>query len=362
MTSAATGRRIGARLGELHARIADDPLPGDERYYVSGRGYLDARQVGAERDHFAISVATIDGDHVDVGDHTVAFPLHSVSKVFTYARALADHGPDRVLERVGVEPSGDPFTALRVDERTMRPFNPMVNAGALVTNDLLEGTDPDQRLARAVQLLRDAAGDQRLGVDAATLDAEVASADRNRGAAYLMRGAGMLHGRVDDILRLYLAQCSVHVTTSALARMGATLASGGRNPVTGARVLDRRVVRDVLSVMHTCGMYDYAGTWAFEVGIPAKSGVGGAILAVIPGKLGIGVYAPGLDGHGNSMRGIRVCRELSERLGLHVFATPDEDALLTPATPADRATPPSVEPILPPATDLTMQTDAAVRH
>ena len=362
MTSAATGRRIEDRLGDLHARIAGEPLPGDERYYVSGRGYLDATQVGAESDRFAISVATIDGEHFDVGDHTAAFPLHSVSKVFTYALALADHGPDRVLERVGVEPSGDPFNALRVDERTMRPYNPMVNAGALVTNDLLLGADPDQRLARALQLLRDGAGDQQLAVDQVTLDAEVASADRNRGAAYLMRGAGMLHGRVDDILRLYLAQCSVHVTSVALATMGATLANGGRNPVTGSRVLPRRLVRDVLSVMHTCGMYDYAGTWAFEIGIPAKSGVGGAILAVIPGKLGIGVYAPGLDGQGNSVRGIRVCRELSERLGLHVFATPDEDALLTPATPADRTIPPSVEPDLPPATDLTMETDAVVRH
>lgn len=362
MTSAATGRRIDGRLRELHARIADEPLPGDERYYVSGRGYLAAGQVGAERDHFAISVATIDGEHFDVGDRTVAFPLHSVSKVFTYALALADHGPDRVLERVGVEPSGDPFNALRVDERTMRPYNPMVNAGALVTNDLLVGTDPDQRLARALQMLRDCAGDQRLAVDPVTLDAEVAHADRNRGAAYLMRSVGMLHGQVDDILRLYLAQCSVHVTTASLATMGATLANGGRNPITGTRILPRRLVRDVLSVMHTCGMYDYAGYWAFEVGIPAKSGVGGAILAVIPGKLGIGVYSPGLDGHGNSVRGIRVCRELSERLGLHVFATPDEDALLTTASPSQRAVPPSVEPELPPATELTMETDAVARH
>ncbi len=362
MLSAATERRIDARLGALHARICAEPLTGDERYYVSGRGYLDATELGPERDQFAISVATIDGERFDVGDHTVAFPLHSVSKVFTYALALTDHGPDDVLARVGVEPSGDPFNALRVDERTMRPYNPMVNAGALVTNDLLLGADADQRLARALAMLRGCAGNERLNVDATILEAEVASADRNRGAAYLMRSAGMLHGAVDDILRLYLAQCSVRVTSGELSVMAATLANGGRNPITGARLLPRRLVRDVLSVMHTCGMYDYAGSWAFEVGIPAKSGVGGAILAVIPGKLGIGVYAPGLDGQGNSVRGIRVCRELSERLGLHVFATPDEDALLTAATPAERATPPSMEPVLPPATDLTMETDAAVRH
>lgn len=334
MTSAATGRRIDTRLHELHARVAAEPLPGTERYYVTGRGYLDVEAEGAHRDDLAIAVATIDGEVFAAGDDDVAFPLHSVSKVFTYALALLDHGPEAVLQRVGVEPSGDPFNALRIDERTMRPFNPMVNAGALVTNDLVVGDHLGARVERAVALLRGCAGDDGLAVDGTILAGELAAADRNRGAAYLMRGGGVLHGEVEEVLTLYLSQCSVTVTAGQLARMGATLANGGVNPHTGEAVLPRRRVRDVLSVMHTCGMYDYAGSWAFEVGIPAKSGVGGAILAVIPGKMGIGVYAPGLDAYGNSVRGVRVCRELSERLGLHVFATDDEDALLTAAAPA----------------------------
>ncbi len=145
-----------------------------------------------------------------------------------------------------------------------------------------------------------------------------------------MRSQGMLSGDVEGILALYLRQCSVQVTCRDLAVMAATLANGGVNPLTRERALPLRHVREVLSVMHTCGMYDAAGQWAFDIGVPAKSGVSGGILAIVPGKGGIGVYSPGLDAHGNSVRGIRVCQEISERLGLHVFATEAEDALLGP--------------------------------
>jgi glutaminase len=140
----------------------------------------------------------------------------------------------------------------------------------------------------------------------------------------------MLGGDVEEILTLYLQQCSIRVTCRDLAMMGATLANGGVNPVTGERVLARERVRDVLSVMYTCGMYDFAGEWAFEIGVPAKSGVSGGILAAVPGKMGIAVFSPGLDAFGNSVRGIRVCREISGRLGLHTFADETEDTLLRP--------------------------------
>jgi glutaminase len=337
VTSPATRRRIDERLGELHARIAAVPVGAGERVYRSGEGYLEAASAGRDTDGLAIAVVTVDGDLHAVGDHERAVPLHSVAKVFTYGRVLADLGPEAVLARVGVEPSGDAFNALRVDERTMRPFNPMVNAGALVTTSLVAGADPAERFARVLATLRAFAGDERLVVDRDTLEAELATADRNRGTAYLLRSAGLLTGDVEAVLIRYLQQCSVHVTTPQLATMAATLATGGTNPLTRERALPRRRVRDVLSVMHTCGMYDYAGEWAFEVGFPAKSGVGGLILAVIPGKMGIAVWSPGLDTYGNSVRGVQVCRELSARLGLHVFASEDEDALLTSARPAAEA-------------------------
>jgi glutaminase len=334
MTTSATRRRIDERLAELHERIVARPVGADERVYRSGVGYLPAAAVGTDADRLAIAVVTVDGDHHAVGDHDRAVPLHSVSKVFTYGRVLADLGPEAVLARVGVEPSGDAFNALRVDERSMRPFNPMVNAGALVTTSLVAGADPAERFARVLATLQLFAGDDRLAVDQDTLEAELATADRNRGTAYLLRSAGMLSDEVEPVLTAYLQQCSVHVTTTQLATMAATFATGGTNPVTGERALPRRRVRDVLSVMQTCGMYDYAGEWVFEVGFPAKSGVSGLILAVIPGKMGIAVSSPGLDRYGNSVRGVQVCRELSARLGLHVFATEEEDALLTTAPPA----------------------------
>ena len=148
----------------------------------------------------------------------------------------------------------------------------------------------------------------------------------------------MLSGDVEAALSLYSQQCSVMVSCRDLAVMGATLANGGLNPMTGVRALPRDRVRDILSVMFTCGMYDYAGEWAYEVGLPAKSGVSGGILCVIPGKAGIGVFSPGLDRYGNSVRGIAVCKELSGRLGLHVFATEAEDAMLGPAHPTAEET------------------------
>jgi glutaminase len=329
-----TRGQITARLQELFERH----LPVDERrldrFYESGRGYYPPEEAGAERDRFAICLATVDGELYEVGEHAFPFPLQSISKIFSYALALADHSREDVLARVGVEPSGDAFNSLVFDERNRRPHNPMVNAGALVTSDLVRGASADRKLERILAVMQACAGDERLKVDEATVMREVRTADRNRATAYLMRGEGMLAGDVEELLALYLRQCSVQVTCAQLAVMGATLANGCANPFTGERALPRQRVRDLLSVIYTCGMYDAAGAWAYEVGVPAKSGVSGGILAVVPGKMGIGVYSPGLDAYGNSVRGVSVCSEISARLGLHVFATEDEDALLGEAAPA----------------------------
>jgi glutaminase len=262
----------------------------------------------------------------------VPFPLQSISKVFAYAVALADRGRDRVLERVGVEPSGDAFDSITFDERNHRPYNPMVNAGALVTSALVRGGDMDAKFARILSVLRMCAANDELDVDERTFHRELRGGDRNRATAYLMRSQEMLEGDVEAILALYLRQCSVRVTCRDLAVMAATLANGCTNPVSGEQVLPRRAVRHVNSVMYTCGMYDAAGQWTYDVGLPAKSGVSGGILVVVPGKGGIAVYSPGLDAYGNSVRGISVCEEMSDRLGLHAFATEEEDVMLRSPT------------------------------
>jgi len=321
-------------LEDLYRRHLDLDEQHLSRYYESGRGYYAPEEAGAERDRFAICLATVDGEVFGVGAHDTPFPLQSVSKVFAYGLALADHRREDVLARVGVEPSGDAFNSIVFDERHHRPHNPMVNAGALITTDLVRGAGGTRKMERILEVVRTCAGDRSIDVEQATFEREMRTADRNRATAYLMRGEGMLTGDVEELLALYLRQCSIHVTCAQLAVAAATLANGCINPITGERALPRSRVRDLLSVMYTCGMYDSAGQWAYKVGVPAKSGVSGGILAVVPGKLGIGVYSPGLDVYGNSVRGVSVCREIAARMGLHVFATEDEDAMLGDAAPA----------------------------
>ncbi|WP_165251544.1 glutaminase A [Paludisphaera soli] len=267
---------------------------------------------------FGISVVTADGLRFDVGDAERLFSIQSVSKPFVFGLALEDHGRERVLAKVGVEPTGEAFNAIVLDEATNRPFNPMVNAGAIATTDLIRGEDHADRFKRLLAMLGRYVG-REVFVDSATFLSERATGHRNRAIAHLMLNFGMIEDRVDETLELYFQQCSALVDCRDLAVMGATLANGGVNPLTGERAIEARYVKDVLSIMLSCGIYDFAGEWAFRIGIPAKSGVGGGIVAVIPGVAGIGVYSPPLDERGNSVRGVLVCKELSERFGLHIL-------------------------------------------
>ncbi len=328
MPAAEVNRRVDERLTmlyERHRKLEDDAVTS---FYDASRGNYGPEEAGDERDRFGICLMHVDGRMFPIGDHDVPFALQSISKVFTFGLALEDHGRQEVLRHVGVEPSGDAFNSIVFDERHNRPFNPMVNAGALATTALVRGSGAAEKLERILDAMRRYAGNESLEVDEQTYAAELQAADLNRATAYLMRSQGMISDDVEETIESYLRHCSVHVTCEDLAAMGATLANGGVNPLTGERAIPRRSVRDVLSVMYTCGMYDAAGEWAYEVGAPAKSGVSGGILAVMPGKGGMAVYSPGLDAHGNSVRGVRVCEEVSDRLGLHMFAGEDEDALL----------------------------------
>lgn len=267
---------------------------------------------------FGISVATVNGQIYDVGDCQELFTIQSISKAFIYGLALEDHGREHVLSKVSVEPTGDAFNSIMLDEKTNRPYNPMVNAGAIATTDLIKGSTATERLKRILDMFRRYTG-RTLSVDMPVALSEQATGDRNRAIAYLMKNFGMISDRIEETLNLYFQQCSIQVTCHDLAVMAATLANRGSNPVTGEQAIDSRYIQDVLSVMHTCGMYDYAGEWAYRVGIPAKSGVGGGIVAVVPGKLGIGVFSPRLDVKGNSVRGIKVCEDLVRDFGLHLY-------------------------------------------
>lgn len=272
----------------------------------------------ADPNWFGICAVTVDGQVFEVGDCDRAFTIQSISKAFVYGLALEDHDRDYVNSKVGVEPTGEAFNSIVLDEATNRPYNPMVNAGAIATTDLIKGADSTERLKRMLDMFKRYTGRDH-DINVPIFLSEKSTGNRNRAMAYLMLNFDMVTDRIDETLELYFQQCSIMVTAKDLAVMAATLANGGVNPITEKRAIDERYVQDVISVMLTCGMYDYSGEWTYRVGMPAKSGVGGGITAIAPGKLGIGTFSPPLDIKGNSYRGIKVCEEISKDFGLHLF-------------------------------------------
>lgn len=267
---------------------------------------------------FGICIVTVDGEQFAVGDAEQLFTIQSISKVFVHGLALEDHGREQVLSKVGVEPTGDAFNAIVLDEQSKRPYNPMVNAGAIATTSLIKGQGASERLNRMLAMFERYIGHESY-IDMPTFMSERTTGFRNRAMAYLMRNFGMIDDRIDESLDLYFQQCSLMVNCCDLATMAATLANQGKNPRTGVQAVPSRYVRDMLSVMYMCGMYNYSGEWAYRVGLPAKSGVSGGLMVVVPGRLGLGIFSPPLDERGNSVRGVKVCEDLSEQFGLHLF-------------------------------------------
>jgi glutaminase len=267
---------------------------------------------------FGIAIATTDGHCYEVGETRRAFTIQSISKPFTYGLALADLGFEAVDAKVGVEPSGDAFNSISLAPDTGRPLNPMINAGAITSSSLVAGESAAERERRIVAAYGRFAG-RELEVDTAVYESERDTGHRNRAIGHMLRGFGILEADPEEALDLYFRQCSVAVQCRDLSLMAATLANGGVNPLSGERALEREHVDRVLSVMTTCGMYDSAGEWVVDVGMPAKSGVAGGILAVLPGQLGIAVFSPPLDPHGNSVRGVEVCRQVSTDLDLNLL-------------------------------------------
>jgi glutaminase len=307
----ATASPFRTYLNGLHARFAGvrDGAPA---------GYI-PELARVNPDLFGISVATVNGQLFNTGDCAQTFTIQSISKPFIYGLALEKHGREKVNSKVGVEPLGDAFNSLiRLDEASKRPHNPMINAGAIATADLITGVDSTARLKLMLEMFRKYIG-KDVQVDMSVFVSEKTTGHRNRAIGHLMLNFDMISSKVDETLDLYFQQCSLLVTSQDLAVMAATLANKGINPITGERAVEPTFIRDMLSVMYTCGMYDYSGEWAYKIGLPAKSGVGGGVIAVVPGKMGIGVFSPPLDERGNSVRGIKVCEAMVEDLGLHIF-------------------------------------------
>jgi len=271
----------------------------------------------ADPDLCALALVLADGVTRTSAQSDIAFSVQSAVKPFLFALALLDTDGD-VLDRIGIEPTGEAFDAIKLESGTGRPPNPMVNAGALLTAAVVDGDGVDGRNERILRGLSAFAG-RELAVDEDVARNEHLLGDRNHALAHLMRSEGTLRVGADEAVEVYARACAVLVDAEALAVMGATLACGGVNPVSGERVVPAEVARDVVSVMATCGVYDGSGRWMRRVGVPAKSSVSGAIVLSAPGVLGAAVVSPPLDDQGTSVRGRIASELLSADLDLHVF-------------------------------------------
>lgn len=269
---------------------------------------------------FGVTLVTVDGHVYQAGESRQPFSIQSISKAFTYGIALEDKGIAEVSRKIDVEPSGEAFNSISLEPDSGRPRNPMINAGAIVATGLVDGENGEQKLNRIMEVFSLYSG-RELEIDHDIYQSEKSTGHRNRAISHLLRNYNILEGDPEDTLDAYFKQCSILVNCRDLALMGATLANGGVNPITGLRATTPEVVPKVLGVMATCGMYDYSGNWIFRVGMPAKSGVGGGIVAVLPGQMALAVFSPRLDEKGNSVRGIAVCETMSQDFGLHMLHT-----------------------------------------
>ncbi len=299
-------------LDDVHAGLIDE-LGGSTRS-------KNPRLSEADPMTFGLAMTTADGFSYASGDAEVPFSIQSISKVFGYALALQDRGFAYIDDRIDVEPSGDPFNEISLDAETGKPKNPLINAGAIAATAQIRRTAKKTVFDRILETCSAAAG-RELELDQKIYEYDRDTSKRNRALAWLLASSEIIEGDPIQAFDDYSRQCAISVTTKDLSVMAATLANLGTNPVTGVEVFDTEVVQRVLSVMLTCGMYDDSGDWVSTVGLPAKSGVGGGILGVLPGQLGIASFSPPLDQHGSSVRGLRAYKQISTDLELHFVRT-----------------------------------------
>jgi glutaminase len=275
----------------------------------------------ANRKDLGVCIIDMDNNVYLSGDHDKKFTIQSVSKPIVLALAIMDNDKDYVFSKVGMEPSGDPFNSITKLETndTKRPSNPMINAGAIVTTSLIKGKDIKEKEQRMLDFFRKLSKNPNLEINYDVYKSEKLTGDRNRAMAYLLKNDGIIQDDIEELLDLYFKQCSIEVSVVDLARIALNLASYGVDITTGERIIDEETSRIVKTFMVTCGMYDASGEFAIKVGIPAKSGVGGGIMASVPTKMGIGVFGPALDKKGNSIAGTKVLQDLSKNLQLNIF-------------------------------------------
>lgn len=273
-------------------------------------------------DALGIVIMDAQGDTVSAGDCGLTFTMQSISKVFTLLLALMDRGEEAVFAKVGMEPTGDDFNSMLKLELVEPgiPFNPLINAGAITISSLIEGDSPEERSLRILQFLRKICRNDSLDYDLNVYRSESETGHRNRSLAYFLKDNGVLTGDIEEILDVYFRHCSIQVTCYDLSRMALVLACGGVDPLTGDSLIPRRYVQIAKTFMITCGMYNASGEFAIHVGLPAKSGVSGGIMTMVPGsRYGVGVIGPSLNRYGNSVAGVHLLEKLSREFNWSLF-------------------------------------------
>ena len=296
---------------EAHAKFKDD-ASGKNADYIPALAKVPSQL-------FGLTIVTVDGTVINVGDVNTAFSIQSCSKVFTMALVMQESGASAILDKVNVEPTGEAFNSIRaIEEGDGRADNPFVNPGAIAAVSLVQAKSAQERWDKILACYSRFAGEKLTVLDD-IYTSEAATNFRNRGIAHVLFNSGHLYAEPLECTDVYTKQCSVGVTCKQLAVMGGTLANGGVNPVTQERCVDAKHVPKILAVMTMAGFYDGSGAWAWSAGLPAKTGVGGGIVAVVPGKMAIVGFSPPLDPFGNSVRAQKAIQYISENLGLSIF-------------------------------------------
>lgn len=306
--------RASIQLAQAVRAASDFTGEGQVAGYIPELAKLDPHLLGA-------AVCLPDGTILSAGDADVPFTLQSISKICSLIVALCQNGQKHVFERVGKEPTGDPFNSIIKLEtiKPHKPLNPMINAGAIAVAGMIQGNSVEQRLNAVLDLLRQMTGNPGLSINEAVYGSEKRTAARNRALAWFLKDSGVLKTDVEETLDLYFRHCAIEVTAKEVARVGMVLAADGVIPQTGERVIPQEVARICKTFMVTCGMYNASGEFAIDVGIPAKSGVAGGILAAVPQRMGIGVFGPALDEKGNSVAGVKLLALLAKEWNLGIF-------------------------------------------
>jgi glutaminase len=275
----------------------------------------------ADPEDLSIAINYPDGRCISAGDIDKKITLQSISKVITLALVLMERGFRYVFERVGMEPTGDPFNSIAKLETMApaKPLNPMINAGALVVTHMIKGDSVEERFKRLMGFIRELAGDPSLGYSEKVARSEFESANLNRSLCYFLKQHNIITEDVETLLDLYTKQCAVEMNCLDLARIGMIFAMDGVDPLNGRRIMPEDVARICKTFMVTCGMYNASGEFAIKIGIPAKSGVSGGIMGAVPGKFGIGIFGPALDEKGNSVAGLKLLELLSKNYRLSMF-------------------------------------------